>query len=212
MPNPLKPKIKQAIVLNMDIDTALASLQKEFGATWQIESRRINSDTIDFRATREGVEILGHLERWQGTESRLHLDGEVLLKTPYESWREWSGVGSFLALVAIWILLAILPITAATFENFYLIMTKSFTIPLMISILAIFLGIPFLLHRYFTKLSPDIRLYEEAQSHLANFVSSVKNLQNSQQPDTSRLEEQEEMPISESSPESSKTHVDFHNN
>jgi hypothetical protein len=207
MPNPLKPKIKQTLVFTMNSEQLLAVIKQQFGASWQIESRAINSDTIVFHAVREGVEISGRLERWQGTESRLHLDGEVLSKVPYENWREWTGVGTFAALIALWFTLAFLPFTETAFLNLYLIMTSTATSLslFMLLSLTIFLGLPFLAQRYFSQLSPDIRLYEEAQSHLANFVSELKTLQTLPDLDISRLEQQEEaLPISEVLHENSK--------
>ena len=208
MPNPLKPKIKQTLVFNMAMEELMRLLQKQFGASWQIESSLIDSDTIGFRASYKDAEILGQLERWQGTESRLHLDAQVLSKIPYETWREWTGVGTFAALIALWILISLLPLTATTFLNLYLIMTStgSLLMLFLMLILTIFLGFPFLIHRYFNQLSPDIRLYEESLAHLGSFVTELKSLQKLPDRDISRLEDQSEAaPLTANHPSSEQT-------
>jgi hypothetical protein len=193
MPNLLKPNIKLSLTLPQNMDEVLTFIQEQLGAEWHIQSESLRPDTIAFLALREDVQFEGLIERWQGTETRLKLDGKVTLTTPYEDWRDWSAVTSFIALAAIWLLAATLPQTATSFLLLYTLMTSNGLLMMLSSLflLLYFLGIPFLLHRYITELSPDIKNYAEAQNHLANFVSQVKALQTLPL-DTSRLELQNE--------------------
>jgi hypothetical protein len=206
---PLKAQIKQTIVINSLPEAALSQLQANLEPSWDLQSETLSPDTISFLAQREGVQVKGQLERWQGTETRLQINGKVSLNTAYETWREWTGVTSFLALAAIWILVSVLPLTAPYFAMLYSLMWIN---PLMINLsmlflLGYFLGLPFLIYNYFTKFSPDVRLSSEAQRHLANFLAQVKSLETIA-PNTSRIEIQDQAEnFSESLDSQSKAEV-----